>query len=563
VAVDVRSRPHPSAAPHPPFLGRLYGFGSIFGKTLRDSRFGILAVAALIASIVFFGGAAMANTYGSPEARRDLASLSESVPPVLRGLYGNPVNVDTLGGFLSWHYGAYFALLIGLWSILALSSTLAGEARRGSLEFVATAPLSRRRVAIEKLAGHVVGLAVATVAIAATAWLTGQVFATLPEDEIEPGAAIAFAAGLGLRALAAGSVAFALGAFVGRGAGAGLAGSIMVAGYVLHSYRLVVPAFDTLANATWFSWTADHIPLAGRFDWASLALVAIVSAVLLGVGVEGFARRDVGVSGAFRAPGWPRVTLGLGGPLRRSFGELLPTALAWGIGLGLYGFVMAASSRALADELASMPQLAELVSDFIPGIDITTPAGYLQLAFVAFGFVLIGLAAATLVSTRSSDETAGRLELLLTTPLTRMRWAIASGIATWLAIVLVTALLAVAIAGGVIAAGGDPVEPALGTVTVALYGMALSSVGVAVAGLAGAAAAGPVVVALVIMTFVVDLLGPALELPDWLRQLALTTHMGEPMVGNWDAAGIVACLIVASGGLAIGAWGMHRRDVRG
>ena len=46
------------------------------------------------------------------------------------------------------------------------------------------------------------------------------------------------------------------------------------------------------------------------------------------------------------------------------------------------------------------------------------------------------------------------------------------------------------------------------------------------------------IVAVVIGTALVDLLGPALDLPDWLRQLALSTHLGEPMIGRWDAAGI-------------------------
>lgn len=54
---------------------------------------------------------------------------------------------------------------------------------------------------------------------------------------------------------------------------------------------------------------------------------------------------------------------------------------------------------------------------------------------------------------------------------------------------------------------------------------------------------------------------PALKLPDWVHQLALTAHMGQPMVGNWDAAGVAACLVLAAAGLAVGRWGMRRRDV--
>jgi ABC-2 type transport system permease protein len=73
----------------------------------------------------------------------------------------------------------------------------------------------------------------------------------------------------------------------------------------------------------------------------------------------------------------------------------------------------------------------------------------------------------------------------------------------------------------------------------------------------------PVVLAVTVGTFLVDLLAPVLRLPDWVQQLALTAHLGEPMVGAWDGAGIIACLALAVGGLAVGAWGMGRRDVGG
>jgi putative exporter of polyketide antibiotics len=59
----------------------------------------------------------------------------------------------------------------------------------------------------------------------------------------------------------------------------------------------------------------------------------------------------------------------------------------------------------------------------------------------------------------------------------------------------------------------------------------------------------------------VDLLAPALNLPGWLHQLALTSHLGQPMVGQWDVTGIVAAAVIAVGGILIGTWGMTRRDV--
>ena len=561
MAVEIRGMPFAGSAHHLPIHRRLYGLGSVFGKTLRDARLGMLVVAGLLGVMTLAGGMTMSSTYGTEEARLELAAMSGDMPPMLRGMYGNPVNVDTLGGFISWHYGPYFALFAGLWSILALSSTLAAEARRGSLDFALATPNSRRAIALEKVAGHMVAIGIAMAIVAIVAWLTGLMGASFPADAIAPAAAVAFAVGIGVRALMAGSIAFALAPFLGRGAAAGIAGAVMLGGYVINSYRTVVPAFDTLSGGTWFAWTAGHLPLAGQSDWAGVALTMIAAVVLVAIGVAGFVRRDVGVTISLPLPGLPRALLGVHGPLGRSFGDLLPTATAWGIGLGIYGVLMAAASRSLLDTLKAAPAMADIFRTLIPGIDITTAAGFLQLAFADLGFVLIGLATATFIAVRSSDETSGRLELQLATPLTRARWAAASGVAVWLAILLVTGLLAAAIALGVASVGQDAGTPAMGTVVLAVYGAALAGIGVAVAGVIRASLASGVVLVVTVGTFLIDLLVPILRLPEWLGQLALTTHLGEPMVGAWDAAGVIACLALALGGIILGSWGMSRRDV--
>ena len=176
------------------------------------------------------------------------------------------------------------------------------------------------------------------------------------------------------------------------------------------------------------------------------------------------------------------------------------------------------------------------------GIDMTTTSGFLELVFTEMGFVLVGLAAATLVAVRSSDEIAGRLELQLATPLSRARWAVASTAAVFAAMVVMTLALGAAIAAGVAAVGDEPLQPAVGSAVLALYGMALAGIGAAVAGVFGASFAAPTVLAVAIATFLVDLLAPALHLPDWVEQLALTAHLGRPMVGSWDAAGTVVYL---------------------
>jgi len=98
-------------------------------------------------------------------------------------------------------------------------------------------------------------------------------------------------------------------------------------------------------------------------------------------------------------------------------------------------------------------------------------------------------------------------------------------------------------------------------VSLGLYAIALVGVGVAIGGLWRTSLAAEVVALLVVVTYLIDLLVPPLNLPDALHQLALTAHFGQPMTGQWDATGIVASLVLGVGGVALGAWGIRRRDI--
>ena len=336
----------------------------------------------------------------------------------------------------------------------------------------------------------------------------------------------------------------------------------MLAGYLINGYQAAVPAFASLANLTWFGWTVHHQPLGGSPDPASLIPVALVAIVLLAVGVEAFARRDLGATTRIPWPSFPESLLGLGGPTRRSFGERLPVGLAWGIGMGLYAFVIGAAAKALGDSVTSLsPDTLAIVQAMFPNIRLDSAGGFLQLAFVFFGFILAGFAAATLVSGWASDEGSGRLDSLLTTPLARGRWAVSGGLGVYAVLAVLTAILALGIGAGAAIGGGDIATPVVGTVVLGLYAAGLAGIGLAVGGVLRTSFAGEIVAAIVILTFVIDLIAPALKLPDWVHQLALTAHMGQPMIGVWDPVGMVVCAALAVGGLALSGWGLRRRDI--
>jgi ABC-2 type transport system permease protein len=551
--------PAPAAPARIPTWSRVYGLGSVFAKTLRDSRLAVLVITGLTAGLLFVVSSAIGQVFPSPEARAEVARLATQMEGVAGGISGRPLNVDTLGGYVQWKYGPVFAIIAALWSMLALSGTLAGEARRGSLELVAVAPLGRRRLAVEKVAAHLMGTAIVVVAMALAAWVASSAFGTLPVDAIALSAAVAYALWVGLIALSFGSLAFALSQLVGRAAGAGISGALLFAGWVLSNFQATVSGFPPVASLTPWGWTLDHLPLAGQVEWASLVLPAVVVVVLLAAGIEAFARRDLGAVTALPTPGMPTATLGLREPIGRSLGERLPVALAWAVGIGAFGFMLAAISVVAADMIGSSPDMRDLLDRIFPLFDIGTAGGFLQL-MVQILYIVAGFAAATLVSGWASDETSGRLEMLLTSGVSRSRWAIRSRVGVLLAIGVMTVVIAVAIGTGAAVAGSDALTPMVGTLVLGLYATALAGIGLAVGGFRASVAA-EVVALVVIVTYLIDLLAPAFGLPDWVHQLALTSHLGQPMVGIWDWAGMALCAVLAVGGLAIGAWALGRRDV--
>ena len=152
--------------------------------------------------------------------------------------------------------------------------------------------------------------------------------------------------------------------------------------------------------------------------------------------------------------------------------------------------------------------------------------------------------------------------MVLSVPLSRLRWALSGGAALLIDMALVIVLVGVGIAVGGATTGGDLLTPILGASVLAFYGWALIGIGVAVGGLAGTRFAAGVVALVVFLTWFLQLLGPLLNLPDGLQNLALTKHLGQTMVGVWDWGGVALCVGIGVIGVVLGAWGFTRRDLR-
>ncbi len=550
------------ALTRPSPIARIAGLGSIYGKTVRDSRRAAILVGGVAALFVIATGAPYATSdFGTVEARKVFIASLTALPPAVRGLLGEPINLDTLGGFVSWRVGNFLPVMLGLWPVLALSGTLAGEAAKGSLDLLASTPHSRPMIALEKLAGHLTAVVFAMAILALAIFGVGQLFARLPGDEISFAAAVGQAALYGVMMLAAGGAAFATAPFLGRTRGLGVGLIVLFASYLIYGYSTLSPIIEALKPLSFFVWTAGHRPIAGVTDWPSVAALGAVDMVLFAIGILAFTRRDLGATANV---GWlrlPSLPAGIAGPFSRQLADRFGIALAWGIGVGAYGILIVASADAFGKMISSVPTLQAVIEAVYPDLDLTQPSALLQLTFFSFGSFIIGLAGASFLAGWAGDEGRRRLEVVLSTPRSRASWAVRSGLGVLAAIGVVTVTIAVLIGIAIGSQGGDVVTPVAGVGILGLASAAFASVGLAAGGLFRLSLAAGVTAFLVIATLLIDTLGAALKLPDVILDLSLYKHLGQPIAGVFDPVGIVVAVVMVVGGVALCAFGLTRRDI--
>lgn len=544
----------------PSLQARVMGLGSMFGKTFRDSRRTAIAIGVVLVLIVIATGSQVALAFDTPEKRASFAFEMSNLPAIFEGMLGTPIAIDKLGGFLSWRVINFFPVLLGIWSTVALSGVLAGEVSRGSMDMLATGRFARRRLALEKLGGYLLACAVTILIAAIGTYLAIVAFAALPGDDVGLGPVLAHHVWVFVTTLVPGAVAFAIAPVLGRGIALGAGTIVLISSFSINAYGSIVSFLDNLKPISYLAFTANHRPMAGQWDWAPIGTLGLIVVALLAAGVLAFEARDVLVPAAGRVP-VPRLRAFLGGPLSRGIGERLPAALAWGIGLALFTLVIASSAQEFVTQLGRIPEITDLLKKVMPDADITSTGGYLQLAIFQEMIVIAGIAGATFVAGWASDENERRLEVVLGAPLTRAGWAVRSALSVMIAIAVMTVLLDLGVLAGAAIAGGEVVRPTIGTLVIGLYAMALAGVGLAVGGLVRPSLAAPVTLLLGLAFFLLDLIGSALRLPDWVLSLALQRHLGHPIVGQFDPAGLILCAAIAVAGVALCAGGMERRDI--
>lgn len=528
----------------------------IFRKTMRDYRRSIAIWGGGLALLMLTAGTTYNGVIGGPDKAQQIASLQKIIDS-FGFLIGKAYDLDTFGGFVTTRHLGQVPVLLGLFALLSGSALIRGEEERGSLDLLLSTPHSRVSVFLQKWAGLVIALA----AICVITWLGLLLGAVAGNLDLDSGLAGLVFLNVFLISLFFGTLALAFGQLFSRKVAAGWAGGLLAVTYFMNTTAEQLPGREGLRYLSPFYYYNLSKPLARSVgtDWGALLLLGALSLPVLVIGLVMYLGRDhndyfrlwttnSSRTAAQYRPGsfWLKNSFTFG--LR----ETLPGMLIWAAGLGFYIVFITLSVPALRDSLQQLLS-SELVRNFGFFIDSSVESVLQLLVFVSVVVIYVAYTI-TLVAGWSGEETNGRLELVSSTPEPRWRTLLnrfgvalvdlgllvgLTGLSGWLACLaagltvnlgnLAAAFLAVWVICALAAAVG--------------FGLSAWQPGPAVGLLSG----------LVIISYLMDLLGPVLKLPDWLVNLSIFRQYGKPVVTgpNWPSLIVMLVLAAVMVGLAV------------
>jgi ABC-2 type transport system permease protein len=553
-------------------------FRSIFLKTLRDYRVAILSWGlgiGVLAPIVFASISGLLAD--SPDVRAELLALVQN--PAFR-LFGEPVDVLHAGGYATWRLSLVFPL-VGVWALLAASRTLRGEEERRSLDALLSVPRSRLRVATEKLAAIGTALLLIGMLIGLLAFAGGKGTGV----ELSMNEALLFGLNIALLAFLFGTLALLLSQFTReRRPAAGMTGALLGLSFVLTSAGRTVPNGEWIGRLSplyYFELSKPLIPGYGANGGAMLVLAAL-SAGLGALGVALFVRRDIGAPVALpfglqfperpprSARALPMDAWWLRSVFAHSLRSLAAATLWWGLVIAAYAALITAILRQAEQNLADLlkglsdgnPMYADLIVKFTGGGDVATNVSFLNLIFTLLA-VVVAAFALTLANRWAADEEEGRLELLLGTPRPRPLVILVRFGSVTLALLVVAGLILTSVGFTAAAVGmkldtSRLAQAAFGIVPV---GLVVAAVGYLLSGWLRTPAVTGILIALLLSSLTLTLLGTLFSWPKILLQLSIFDQYGAPLVDGLRVSNTLALLAVAAAALAIATLRFARKDI--
>jgi len=522
-----------------------------------------------IATVLIGGLAGLLNSVAyvqvagtTPAERAVFAHQMEILGQQLVYLLPRPLQLDTIGGYLTWRDLGTVATIFVVWAMLAATGAGRGDEERGLTETWLASGVSRTRWLGTRCLGF---LAVAAASVAISLGLTAA-GAAISGDALPLGSVAAQC----LPVLAITLWGFGLGLVIAQLLGARRAASV-AGGIVIVALFTLNSTVRAGADSGALKWLSPFYlfdrstPLlaGGSLDGAATAAMVAEALVLAGLAVYAFARRDVGstlIRG--RASTAPATHRPSGDPLLRlavlaAIDQQRGWIVGWTVAMTALGYFLSSLARTLLDSFRDIPSLQVYLS----ATGIGSVADVVGVIWFSTALLIICIFAVAQVNGWAADDAEGRLEMVLAAGVSRTRVVLER-----ITVLLVAAgIVGVVSTAGVWAAAGalGIAVPADRMLLAALLMLpvvfALGAIGQALAGWRPRLAV-VLMAAIAVISYFMQEFGPVFAWPEWVQRTSLFVLYGEPMT-KVDLAGTVTLLGIGVVGTTFALAAMRRRDV--
>lgn len=524
------------------------GTGALVRLALRRDRLKLPAWVAGMGLYVLYVSAALPTIAETEEDLGALAPLLEQ--PVGRMFTGPAYGMDglTYERFFASGYVLYLFILAALMSILLITRHTRAEEESGRAELVRASVVGRHAHLTAALTVAVLANLAALVIVTALAVAGG--YAATGSLLVGTGTALVGMAFAGIAAVTAQLSEHSRPA-------AGLAGAVLGAAFALRALGdMAAVGGSGLSWASPLGWASQTAPFVHDRWWPLLLLAALaVVAVVVSFALQH--RRDLG-AGLLASPHGPgRARTFLGTPLGLAVRLQLAALVAWGLSITALGVLDGAFTQLMVEAGDDMPEALQGVFGSQALMDgylafIAALNAYITAAYVVFA--IQGLRA---------EETEGRAEAVLATPISRAAWAgshvlvIALGAAVIMVVAGVGTGMGAAVSTGDWSLIGTILQAHLNLLPALLVVLGLCAL------LFGwlPALMAPLGWVLVGIIVVAGVFSELLDLPQWLQQLSPLSHPPQLPVQEFTATPLLWLAGLTLLGVGLGLVGLFRRQI--